>query len=52
MKALAYADADGDVQLAYNDPAYFAERHGIEGQDAVIAKMTGALDKLTDAATQ
>lgn len=52
MKALAYADADGDVHLAYNDPAYFAERHGIEGQDAVIDRMTGALDKLTDAATQ
>ena len=52
MKALAYADADGDVHLAYNDPAYFAARHGISGQDAVIQKMTGALDKLTDAATQ
>jgi uncharacterized protein (DUF302 family) len=52
MKALAYADGDGGVHLAYNDPAYFAERHGISGQDAVIDKMTGALDKLTDAATQ
>ena len=52
MKALAYADQDGVVHLAYNDPAYFAERHGISGQDAVIGKMTGALDKLTDAATQ
>ena len=52
MKALAYADADGEVHLAYNDPAYLAERHGISGQGAVIDKMTGALDKLTDAATQ
>ena len=52
MKALAYADADGDVHLAYNDPAYFARRHGITGRDGVIDKMTGALDKLTDAATQ
>ena len=52
MKALAYADQDGVVHLAYNDPAYFAERHGISDQDAVIGKMTGALDKLTDAATQ
>ena len=52
MKALAYADSEGDVHLAYNDPAYLAERHGIEGQDAVIAKMTGALDKLSAAATQ
>jgi uncharacterized protein (DUF302 family) len=52
MKALAYADADGRVHLAYNDPAYLAERHGIEDREAVIRKMTGALDKLTDAATQ
>lgn len=52
MKALAYADADGTVQLAYNDPAYLARRHGIADRDAVIDKMTGALDKLTDAATQ
>jgi uncharacterized protein (DUF302 family) len=52
MKALAYADQDGVVHLAYNDPAYFAGRHGISDQDAVIGKMTGALDKLTNAATQ
>lgn len=52
MKALAYRDANGDVQLAYNDPAYLAARHGIDGEDAVIDKMTGALGKLTDAATQ
>ncbi|MBK1697266.1 DUF302 domain-containing protein [Rhodovibrio salinarum] len=52
MKALAYVDADGAVRLVYNDPAYLAERHGITGQDALIDKMTRALDKLTDAATQ
>ncbi|MBK1669342.1 hypothetical protein CKO28_14990 [Rhodovibrio sodomensis] len=52
MKALAYADAHGDVHLAYNDPAYLARRHGITGQSKVIDRMTGALDKLTDAATR
>ncbi len=52
MKALAYVDDHGQVQLAYNDPAYFARRHGITGRDAVVDKMTGALDKLSDAATQ
>lgn len=30
MKALVWEDADGQVWLAYNDPGYLAERHGIE----------------------
>jgi uncharacterized protein (DUF302 family) len=51
MKALAWEDADGNVWLAYNDPAYIAERHGIADRDAVIKKMTGALNKLSDIAT-
>jgi uncharacterized protein (DUF302 family) len=51
MKALAWEDADGQVWLGYNDPAYIAERHGIDDRDDTIAKMTRALDKLTDAAT-
>lgn len=51
MKALAWQDGDGKVWLAYNDPAYIAERHGIENQAEVITIMTGALDQLTDAAT-
>ena len=52
QKALAYQDADGKVYLAYNDAGYLQARHGIEGQDEVIAKIRGALDKFTDAATQ
>jgi len=50
MKALAWRDADGQVWLGYNEPAYIARRHGIEGRDETLKKMTGALDKLTDAA--
>ena len=30
IKALAWEDADGQVWLAYNDPAYLAERHGLD----------------------
>ncbi len=52
QKALAYEDENGDVFLAYNDPAYLAERHGLEGQDEVLARITGALGNFTDAATQ
>ncbi|WP_443081386.1 DUF302 domain-containing protein [Thiohalorhabdus sp.] len=50
MKALAWRDADGQVWLGYNDPQYIADRHGIDDRDAIIEKMTGALDNLTDAA--
>jgi uncharacterized protein (DUF302 family) len=51
MKALAYRGADGTVRLAYNDPAYLAERHGIVGRAKLLDKMAAALDGLTDAAT-
>lgn len=50
MKALAWRDEDGEVWLAYNDPAYVAERHGINDRDDVLEKLSNALDGLTDAA--
>jgi len=50
MKAVAWSDAQGNVWLGYNDPAYIAERHGIDDREEVLGKMTNALDKLTDAA--
>jgi uncharacterized protein (DUF302 family) len=52
QKALAYQDDDGAVYLAYNDIGYLQARHGIEGRDEVIAKIRGALDAFTDAATK
>jgi len=50
MKALAWRDADGQVWLGYNDPAYIAERHGIDHRSETLDKMANALDKLTDKA--
>lgn len=52
QKALAYEDENGDVFLAYNDPTYLAERHGLEGQEEVLARITGALGNFTDAAVE
>ena len=52
QKALAYEDENGDVFLAYNDPAYLAARHGLDGQDEVLARITGALGNFTDAAVE
>lgn len=51
MKILVWKAEDGSVRLAYNDPAYLAARHGIQNRDAVLAKMSAALNKMTDAAT-
>jgi uncharacterized protein (DUF302 family) len=52
MKALAWEDADGKVWLSYNDPAYIAGRHGVTDRQEVVQKMTGALARFTDLATQ
>jgi len=52
MKALAWKDEKGQVWLTYNDPAYIAKRHGITDRAKIVAKMTGALKKLTGVATR
>ena len=52
MKALAWQDASGQVWISYNDPKYLASRHSITSQEQVVKKMTGALGKLTDAASK
>jgi len=51
QKALIWEDEAGQVWLAYNDPAYLANRHQIEGCDEVLQKVTGALSKFAAAAT-
>lgn len=50
MKALAWEDKDGQVWLTYNDPSYIAGRHDIKNRSEIVKKMTGALNKMTDAA--
>lgn len=51
MKALAWKDEKGQVWLTYNDPVYIANRHGINDRPAIVKKMTGALNNLTNVAT-
>lgn len=51
LRAVAYEDADGTVYLVYHDPAHLAETHGIPADAEVLARMTGALNNLTNAAT-
>jgi uncharacterized protein (DUF302 family) len=50
QKVLVYENAEGEVFIAYNDPAYLAERHTIEGQKKVLNKISGALEKLAEGA--
>lgn len=52
QKALVWQDADGQVWLGYNDPAYLKTRHGIEGCDPVLDKVTKALAAFASAATR
>ena len=52
LRALAYEDESGAVMLVYPDPADLAAEHGLPADAPVIAKMTGALAKLTGKATE
>jgi uncharacterized protein (DUF302 family) len=52
LKALVYEDAAGKTWLAYNDPAWLAQRHGL-GQEVepTVKALTAALAALATAAT-
>ena len=43
-------DDNGQTTIGYVTPEALAARHGIESSNEAIATMTGALDKLSDAA--
>ena len=50
IKVIAWKDEKGVVTIAYNDPAWMVSRYSINDRDEVVKKMTGALNKFTDAA--
>ena len=50
QKIMVWQDEEGSVNISYNDPVYLQKRHGIDGKDEVLAKITGALDKISSAA--
>jgi uncharacterized protein (DUF302 family) len=52
LKALVYQDAEGKTWLAYNDPAWLVQRHGIDAAVAAnISAMTAALEAVAAKAT-
>ncbi|MFA5371738.1 MAG: DUF302 domain-containing protein [Sideroxydans sp.] len=50
LKMLVWQDANGQVWLGYNDPAYLALRHGA-GKCAVVSNLRKALDDLAEASS-
>lgn len=52
LKMLSWQDEDGVVWLSYNNPDYLKNRHATQGCDEVFEKVTGALAKFAEAATQ
>ncbi len=50
IKVLIWEEPDGRVWIAYNDPTYLAERHGIEDRDEVLEKMRAAVRGIVSAA--
>lgn len=52
LKYLVWQDADGKVQIGWNDMAWVAARHGIEGQEKLLAKIAGVLSKFAEQAAK
>ena len=50
MKALAWKDGKGQVWFGYANPSYLKNKYKINDKDDVFKKMTGALNKLSNAA--
>lgn len=52
QKALIWNDDSGQTWFSYNAPEYLKERHKINGCEAVIDKITNALNNFAKAATE
>lgn len=52
LKVLVYADAEGQVWLAYENPADMFAGLAVPADSDVVAKMNGALAKFTEAAAK
>lgn len=51
LKALVYEDAQGQVRVAFNDPAFLADRHDMANAAQIAERMGGLLNALGKAAT-
>jgi len=51
QKMLVFENEAGEVQVAYNDVAYLAKRHGITGNYDALSTITDALNNISNGAT-
>jgi uncharacterized protein (DUF302 family) len=52
LKALVWQDASGTAWLSYNDPAFLARRHGLDGAgNTTINALAAALEAIAGKAT-
>jgi uncharacterized protein (DUF302 family) len=52
LKALVWQDASGTTWLSYNDPAFLAHRHGLDGADnTTVNAIAAALKAIASKAT-
>jgi uncharacterized protein (DUF302 family) len=52
LKALVWQDASGTAWLSYNDPAFLARRHGLDGVDnTIVNAMAAALEAIASKVT-
>lgn len=52
QKILVYENAEGLVKVSYNDPTYLSNRHELTTQSEILAKVSGALDTITNKAIE
>jgi uncharacterized protein (DUF302 family) len=51
LKVLAWEDADGNVWVSYNDPAWLGRRHGLGAEvEGAVAALAAGLAKLVETA--
>lgn len=49
LKVLVYENESGEVFVSYYDASFLTKRYKIEDKDAVVQKVNGALDAITEA---
>ncbi|MEL6438737.1 MAG: DUF302 domain-containing protein [Cyanobacteria bacterium J06621_8] len=52
QKFLVVQDENQETQVSYNSPEYLQQRHNIAGCDQFLAKVSGALSGIAEAATK
>jgi len=51
LRILIWCDEQDKTWLAYNDPRWLGERHGVAAHTATLEAMAGALSSITGKAT-